>query len=198
MLGSTHTRDAALFRPRAVEYRGVANATGSAFGILAIGDALLSLHGMQLLLLVALPSGLGLLVLSRWSWRRWLNSERDQGRLSARTLVVGDRQSVEHAVAKLEGSVSAGFDVIGVTLLDGNAREIIVGGDAYPAIGNVDTVSTTARDLGADTVVVASRPADDGTFVKRLSWQLEGAAIELVLANELTDVAGTRLYFVPL
>jgi exopolysaccharide biosynthesis polyprenyl glycosylphosphotransferase len=197
MLGCTRTRDAALFRPKAVEYRGVAHATGSAVGVLAIGDALLGLHGMQLLLLVALPSGLGLLMLSRWSWRRWLNGQRSEGRLSPHTLVVGNRQDVEHVVAKLKRARAAGFDIIGVTLLDGNAREIVVDGVEYPVLGNVNTISAVARDLGADTIVVASRPEDDGTFIKRLSWQLEGAATELVLANELTDVAGRRLTFDP-
>ncbi|WP_336645742.1 sugar transferase [Microbacterium sp. USHLN186] len=195
MLGGTHTRDAALFRPSAVEYRGVAHATGLAFGILAIGDALTSLHGMQLLLLVALPLGLGLLMLSRWSWRRWLVQQRNQGSYTSRTLVVGERDDVEYVVDSLSRSNSAGLRIVGVTLLDGNARELVVGDGAYPVLGNLRTVGAVARDLGADTIIVASRPQGDADFVKRLSWQLEGTAAELVLSSRLTDVAGPRLSF---
>jgi len=195
MLGGTHTRDAALFRPSAAEYRGVAHATGLAFGVLALGDVLLSLHGMQLLVLVALPSGLGLLVLSRWSWRRWLTEQRAQGAFSSRTLVVGDHDDVEYVIQSLSRTNSAGLRVVGVTLLDGNAREVAVGDGTYPVLGNLHTVGTVARDIGADTIVVASRPQGDAEFVKRLSWQLEGTAAELVLSSRLADVAGPRLSF---
>ncbi|WP_313357703.1 sugar transferase [Microbacterium sp.] len=195
MLGGTHTRDAALFRPSAAEYRGVAHATGLAFGVLALGDVLLSLHGMQLLVLVALPSGLGLLVLSRWSWRRWLTKQRAQGAFSSRTLVVGDHDDVEYVIKSLSRTNSAGLRVVGVTLLDGNAREVVVGDGTYPVLGNLHTVGTVARDIGADTIVVASRPQGDAEFVKRLSWQLEGTAAELVLSSRLADVAGPRLSF---
>lgn len=195
MLGGTHTRDAALFRPSVAEYRGVARATGSAFGALAVGDALMSLHGMQLLLLVALPSGLGMLVLSRWSWRRWLVAQRAQGVFSSRTLVVGHRDDVEYVITNLGRSNSAGLRVVGVTLLDGDERELVVGDGAYPVFGDLTNLGTTARDLGADTVVVASRPRGDAEFVKRLSWQLEGTAAELVLSSRLADVAGPRLSF---
>src|SRR5690606_20347977 len=198
MLGGTHTRDAALFRASAVEYRGVAHATGLAFGALAIGDALLSLHGMQLLLLIALPSGLASLMLSRWSWRRWLTVQRAQGRFSSRTLVVGNREDVEYVVTSLNRAKASGLRIVGVTLLDGNARELVVGDGAYPVLGNVNTVGAVARDLGADTVVVASRPHGEAEFVKRLSWQLEGTAAELVLSSRLADVAGPRLSFEPL
>src|SRR5690606_14098833 len=38
-----------------------------------------------------------------------------------------------------------------------------------------------------------SRPDGDPDFVKRLSWQLEGTAAELVLSSRLADVAGPRI-----
>jgi len=195
MLGGTHSRDAALFRPSVAEYRGVAHATGLAFGSLAIGDALLSLHGMQLLLLVALPLGSGMLMLSRWSWRRWLTTQRAAGGFSSRTLVVGYRDDVEYVVTNLGRTNAAGLRVVGVTLFDSDVSELIVGDGAYPVSGSPGSVGVVARELGADTIVVASRPHDDTEFVKRLSWQLEGCAAELVLSSRLADVAGPRLSF---
>lgn len=195
LLGGTHTRDAALFRPSVVEYRGVAHATGLAFGFSAIGDALMSLHGMQLLLLVALPLGLGMLMLSRWSWRRWLIHQRNQGAFSSRTLVVGDHDDVEYVISSLGRSPCSGLRVVGVTLLNGNASELVVGDGAYPVLGNSGNIAAVARDLGTDTIIVASRPQGDADFVKRLSWQLEGTAAELVLSSGLADVAGPRLSF---
>ncbi|WP_193598116.1 sugar transferase [Microbacterium sp. YJN-G] len=201
-LSGTHTRDSALFRPSVAEYRGVAHATGLAFGILAIGDALMSLHGMQLLVVVALPLGLGMLMLSRWSWRRWLLAQRATGGFASRTLVVGNREDVDYVIGSLDDAASAGLRVVGVTLLDGRASaqpaELVIGDGAYPVLGDADTVSDIARDLGTDTIIVASRPQGDPEYVKRLSWQLEGTAAELVLCNRLADVAGPRLSFEPL
>ncbi|MFC7788626.1 sugar transferase [Microbacterium sp. MAHUQ-60] len=198
MLGGTHTRNAALFRPSVAEYRGVAHATGLAFGVLAIGDALMSLHGMQLLLLVAFPSGLGLLLLSRWSCRRWLMNQRAHGSYWSRTLVVGDRDDVEYVIANLSRSSSSGLRVVGVTLLDDDESELTVGDGTYPVLGDVNTIRDITCDLKADTIIVASRPKGDAEFVKRLSWQLEGTAAELVLSSRLADVAGPRLSFEPL
>src|SRR5690606_27529028 len=154
VLGGIHTRDAALFRPSVVEYRGVAHATGLAFGTLATGDALLTLDGMQLLLIVALPSGLGLLMLSGWSWRRWLTVQRARGRFSSRTLVVGHREDVEYVVTNLTRSKASGLGIVGVTLLDENAVELTVGDVVYPVLGNVNSVAAVARERGADTIVV--------------------------------------------
>lgn len=85
-----------------------------------------------------------------------------------------------------------------MTLLDSGAREFIVEDGAYPVLGNINTVGAVARDVGADTIVVASQPHGDGEFVKRLSWQLEGTAAELVLSSRIADVAGPRLSFEPL
>src|SRR5690606_10501033 len=187
-------------RPSVTEYRGVAHATGLAFGTLAIGDALMSLHGMQLLLLVAFPSGLAALLLSRWSWRRWLINQRAHGSYSSRTLVIGHRDDVEYVVSNLSRSTSSGLRVVGVTLLDGDDddRELTIGDGAYPVLGDKYTIGDIACDLSADTIIVASRPHGDAEFVKRLSWQLEGTAAELVLSSRLADVAGPRLSFEPL
>jgi exopolysaccharide biosynthesis polyprenyl glycosylphosphotransferase len=62
----------------------------------------------------------------------------------------------------------------------------------------MDTVALHARDLGADSIIIASRPDDDPDFIKRLSWDLEGTAAELILSSRLTDVAGPRLSLRPL
>lgn len=195
MLSGTHTRDAALFRPSAAEYRGVAHATGLAFGMLALGDVVLSLHGMQLLVLIAAPLGLGMLMLSRWSWRRWLTVQRAEGAYASRTMVIGDTDDVEYVIESLGRNNSAGLRVVGVTLLDSDEHELIVGDGAYPVLGDLSTAGDVARDLGADTIIVASRPQGDAEFVRRLSWQLEGTAAELVLSSRLADVAGPRLSF---
>nr|WP_223587165.1 sugar transferase [Microbacterium sp. OVT16B] len=196
-LSVLHTRDAALFRASATEYRGVANASGLAFGIIAMIGVLLAWQHMQLVLLVGLPVGLLALLITRWAWRHWLVAQRVHGRFASRTLVVGNRDDVEYVVRTLHPIGASGYQVVGATLLDGNARDVEVDGTLFPVLGNVNTVATVAAELGADTIIVASRPDGDPEFVKQLSWQLEGTASELVLSSRLTDVAGPRISFAP-
>ena len=62
----------------------------------------------------------------------------------------------------------------------------------------MDTVAVHARELGADSIIVASRPDDDPDFIRRLSWELEGTAAELILSSRLTDVAGPRISLRPI
>jgi len=197
MLSALHTRDAALFRASATEYRGVAHASGLAFGIIAMVAVVLGWESMQLVLLVGLPFGVLTLLVTRWTWRHWLTAQRAQGRFASRTLVVGNRDDVEYVVRTLHPIGASGYQVVGATLLDGNARDVEVAGTHFPVLGNVNTVSTVAAELGADTIIVASRPDNEPDFVKKLSWQLEGTAAELVLSSRLTDVAGPRISFAP-
>ena len=57
----------------------------------------------------------------------------------------------------------------------------------------MDSVALHARTLGADTIIVANRPDDDPDFIKRLSWELEGTASDLVISSRIADVAGPRI-----
>lgn len=197
MLSALHTRDAALFRASIVEYRGVAHATGLAFGAFAMISVVLAWQSLQLVLLVGLPLGMLALLVTRWLWRHWLVARRARGQYASRTLVVGNRDDVEYVVRTLHPIGASGHQVVGATLLDGNAREVEIDGARFPVLGNVNTVAIVAAELGADTIIVASRPEGDPDFVKQLSWQLEGTASELVLSSRLTDVAGPRISFAP-
>ena len=196
-LSALHTRDAALFRASAAEYRSVAHASGLAFGMIAMIGVLLAWQHLQFVLLVGLPVGLLALLITRWAWRNWLGAQRVHGRFTSRTLVVGDKDDVEYVVRTLHPIGASGYQVVGATLLDGNARDVEIDGARFPVLGNVNTVASVATELGADTIIVASRPDGDPEFIKKLSWQLEGTASELVLSSRLTDVAGPRISFAP-
>lgn len=193
MLAALNTRSAAIFGSGTTEYRRVAHASGLAFGIVAIVGILLEWDGLRPLLVIALPTGMLGLLVTRWSWRRWLQRQRLGGAYVSRTLVVGATEDVEYVITSLQTSGENGYHVVGTTLLDRNASELALGETRYPVVGNVTTVAAAAAQIGADTIIVASRPDGDADFVKHLSWQLEGTAAELVLSSRLTDVAGPRI-----
>ena len=91
---------------------------------------------------------------------------------------------------------SLGYCVVGVTT-DAPAKSVRVKDVDYPVLGTMDTVANVAQTVGADAIIVASTPTHDADYIRRLSWQLEGAAAELILSSRLTDVAGPRISLRP-
>jgi exopolysaccharide biosynthesis polyprenyl glycosylphosphotransferase len=62
-----------------------------------------------------------------------------------------------------------------------------------PVVASVTDVLATAEDLGADPVVVTAGPGMSPEALRRLSWELEGTGINLIVAPALLDVAGPRI-----
>lgn len=198
LLALAHTREPSVVGAGAAEYMRIGHATGFAFGILSTVFILAQLPGLRAQLIIALPVGLVALVLSRWLWRRWLIHERERGECVSRVLVAGTRDDVEYVIEKLVHDPHHAYLVIAATTTDGGFEPIDIEDHLYPVIGSIRFTAAYGRQAGADTIVVASTPDDDRDFVRRLGWELEGSAAELVLCNRLTDVAGPRLSLRPL
>jgi len=192
-LSAVNSRSQAILGSGATEYRRVANAGALAFGTTAIAAVLLEWEGLQPLFFIALPVGMLGLLYSRWLWRRWLQRQRLRGRYASRTLVVGDTEDVEYVIDSLQKGGENGYNVVGTTLFDRAVGTLTIGESTYPVVGDIHSVAVGAAELGADAIMVASRPEGDPDFVKHLSWELEGTAAELVLSSRLTDVAGPRV-----
>lgn len=198
LLALAHTREPSVVGAGAAEYMRIGHATGFAFGILSTVFILAQLPGLRAQLLIALPVGLVALELNRWLWRRWLIHERERGECVSRVVVAGTRDDVEYVIEKLVHDPHHAYLVIGATTTDGGSEPFDIEDHLYPVIGSIRLTAAYGRQAGADTIVVASTPDDDRDFVRRLGWELEGSAAELVLCNRLTDVAGPRLSLRPL
>lgn len=192
-----NTRAPAIMGAGATEYTRVAHATGLAFGILAIVYVLFEWQGIRTQLFFALPLGTLALIASRWGHRRWLLHQRAAGRYASRTVIVGARDDIEYAIRTLGTDGVRGYRVVGATVLDDGRDELTVGGVTYPVVHGTDAVAAAAAELQADTILVASQPVGDPAYVKRLAWQLEGTAAELVLSSRIADVAGPRMSLNP-
>jgi len=198
MLAALRTREPSIVGSGPAEYKRVANASGIAFGVIAIAWAVLQLPTPRTQLLVALPVGLTALIICRHTWRRWLNLQRRHGHYTSRTIVAGNRDDIEYVIRMLRREGSHSHVVLGAATFDGSKGDVVVDGRSYPVVGTARSVATDARQLGADSVVVASRLDDQPEYIKRLSWELEGTAAELILSSSLTDVAGPRITLEPL
>jgi exopolysaccharide biosynthesis polyprenyl glycosylphosphotransferase len=224
VLGAFRTRDVRIVGVGAAEYKRVVNASAITFGALAIGFLLLKVDIARGFVVIAFPLGVVALLLSRWSWRRWLIRRRMQGAHLSRVVVVGTRADVEavevlvdrdahHRVAgrgaqeDLLGDVedvaeqillrpASGYTVVGVAI-DEHLDGLDVAGRTIPVVSDLGSVAAAASRTAADAVIVASQPRAGSNAVRTLGWELEGSSIELVLASRLTDVAGPRIHFRP-
>jgi exopolysaccharide biosynthesis polyprenyl glycosylphosphotransferase len=192
-LAVLQTRATRIVGHGAMEYRRVAHATALAFGAAAIGFVILQSQGIRTQLLVALPLGILGLVLGRWFARRWLVRQRIAGEYVPRAIVVGARADVEYVVNAVRGSEVSGYQVVGVALDDDDNGTLGVGDELIRSSGDAGAAADIAERLGADAVIVASLRRSDPEYVKRLAWQLEGTAAELVLSSPVADVAGPRM-----
>ena len=65
-----------------------------------------------------------------------------------------------------------------------------------PVYANRD-INSLVREIGADTVAVCGSASGDRADLRRLAWQLEGTGVDLVVAPQLTDIAGPRVHIRP-
>ena len=197
-LALVQSRAASITGSGATEYKRVIHATGFAFGIVAMVFVLFQWDGVRLQLIAALPAGLFALLVGRWTWRKWLLGQRRYGHYSSRAIVTGNRDDIEYVLRTLNERGSLGYVAIGAAPSDSSLEPIVVDGCTHEVVGSMDSVAMHARTLEADTIIVASRPDDDPDFIKRLSWELEGTASELIISSRVADVAGPRISLRPI
>jgi len=143
----------------------------------------------------ALPMVVGLSLLGRWVARRRLHVLRKAGRCVHDVLVVGGEQSVIDLLARLRQEPNSGMRVVGACLASGDGSHLA--GFGVLVLGGLDDVAPAVRSTGADTVAVTSSAELDPTRLRRLAWELEGTATDLVVAPGLMEVAGPRLHIRP-
>jgi len=197
-LAFTRTRDRRIIGSGVTEYKRVVNASAFAFGILAIVFLVAKIDIARGYFILALPVGTLALLVSRWMWRNWLISRRRVGEYTARTVVVGKRDDVEYVLAQVEKQNSRSYTVVGAAVVDEDTAEPFESrGRTVPVVSHIEGVAQAASNLTADAVIIAGAVDGGSDYIRRLGWDLEGTATELVLAARLTDVAGPRIHFRP-
>ncbi|MER7440332.1 sugar transferase [Micromonospora avicenniae] len=79
--------------------------------------------------------------------------------------------------------------------------------DGYTAARGIETpvpvytgrdVLALVREVGGDTIAVCGSASAEPGELRRLAWQLEGSGVDLVVAPQLTDIAGPRVHIRPI
>jgi len=191
------SRDGTVTGHGPTEYKRVIQASLSVFGLAAIGSFLFDLNLPRSYVILMLPAGLAMLLASRYVWRRWLFRRRDDGEMMAKVVAVGDRHTVGELLADLDRAPRAGYLVVGVCVNPDPAAPGAAELDGVPVLGVPTDVARIATEMGADAVAVTASAAFSPSAVRRLSWDLEGTATELILAPALTNIAGPRVHTQP-
>jgi exopolysaccharide biosynthesis polyprenyl glycosylphosphotransferase len=131
----------------------------------------------------------------RYVARRMLYLARRRGIASHRVLLVGSLPEALEVHTAVTRNLAAGMVPVAIHLTDG-----------YPTARHAQTpvpvysgreVVPLVRELRADTVAVCGSASSEPGELRRLAWQLEGTGVDLVVAPQLTDIAGPRVHIRP-
>jgi len=146
---------------------------------------------------IALPLGGLLLLVGRYCARFALQSRRQSGSCSHRVLVLGTYQNVQDLAVQLNREPLAGLRVVGACTPGGHHTVAVPGGPAVPVYGGFTAVHQALLTAQADTVAVTASPGLQGEALRRLSYELEGTGVDLIVAPALTNVTGSRISIRP-
>jgi exopolysaccharide biosynthesis polyprenyl glycosylphosphotransferase len=161
----------------------LAFATKTALSRLTVGTVLL---GAMLLILLA-----------RYLARKVLHMlRRHGGQATQRVVLVGTLPEALQVYKAVSRSPAAGLVPVAIHLTDGYAAARGVQ-TPIPVYAGRDLLSLV-REVGADTIAVCGSASAEPGELRRLAWQLEGSGVDLIVAPQLTDIAGPRVHIRPI
>ena len=194
-LGIGESRDPKVFGIGPVEYKRVVGLTFFTFGLYAIIAFSLRAQVGRGYLLIALPVGLVLLLLSRWLWRKRLHRQRRRHRNIYRALVVGEREKSAHVARQIARNRHAGFGLLGAVTELGSNQELLPG---LPVVASYDDLLEAVDRLKVDTLIMTSPDSIAPERMRRIGWELEARNVDLIVTVALTDIAGPRIHTTPI
>ncbi|WP_203659860.1 sugar transferase [Actinocatenispora rupis] len=143
----------------------------------------------------ALLCAFGYVLAARAIARFVLYLARRRGLASQRIMLVGTLPEAMEVYRAITRNPNAGLVPIGIFLTEGRsgARGVTAPVPLHAGRDLLDVV----REIGADTIAVCGTARDEQGGLRRLAWQLEGTGIDLVVAPQLTDIAGPRVHIRP-
>ena len=175
------------------EFERVFNAGVRLLAATAVVSLAFRLEPARLYVLIALPTTVLLTLLLRHLARQHLHRQRAAGECLHKVVVVGRERSCAELIRQLSRESQAGFSVVGACIDRTQGPEV----EGVPVVGTSSSIVAALRETGADTVAVGAWSDLSQSDLRRLSWQLEGSGVDLVVAPSLTDVAGPRIHIRP-
>lgn len=178
------------------EYKRTIDATARVFGLLAVVAFLFKIEFARGYILLALPLGLLALLVSRMTWRKYINHHRLAGQLMSRVVLVGSPESAAAVARDLAKHPEAGYLVVGYSNPGSGGVDPAAGLSEVPRV-ELSKLTAEMFDIGADTVVITNGQDLSPQHVREISWSLEPGRQHLVVVPGLTDVGGPRIHTRP-
>jgi len=138
-----------------------------------------------------------LILLARYLARKVLHMlRRHGGQATQRVVLVGTLPEALQVYKAVSRSPAAGLVPVAIHLTDGYAAARGVQ-TPIPVYAGRDLLSLV-REVGADTIAVCGSASAEPGELRRLAWQLEGSGVDLIVAPQLTDIAGPRVHIRPI
>lgn len=177
------------------EFKRVVRAFVTVVSIVSVLALMIKTDLSRLAVFTALTVTLILIALARFLARRALYMLRAKGKAVQRVLLVGSYPEALEVHRAVTRASQAGLIPVGIYLTEGAASVRGIS-TPVPTFANRDVVSLAA-DLDADTIAVCGSASAEPGELRRLAWQLEGTGRDLVVAPQLTDIAGPRVHIRP-
>lgn len=197
MLGAWNSRQTRVLGAGPDEYKRVAAASLWLFGLIAIVSYVLRLDTARGYVGVALPVGLGGLLLGRWLIRQHLNSERQRGGSMSRLLILGGPSAVAHLAASLTRAKHAGYLPVAAYIPGPKAAPLVEPESGLPVLGHSPEARSVCEAIDAcraDAVAVSAGVQLHPQTLRHLGWELASRNLGLIMAPALTDIAGPRIH----
>ncbi|WP_082697108.1 sugar transferase [Kocuria rosea] len=201
-LGLRGARDVRLIGHGMEETRQVVHSSLILFGAIAIISFGFEIPTARSYVLIALPLGIGLLILGRFGVRDRLVKARYRGEALSRTMVVGRLGGAVDLIKSLRQYPTSGLEAAAVYVpetrkpIHAELQRLNLPPNAL-APGerpSVRGVMNACRRHSIETVVLSSNVPLSTTEIRHLSWELADAHIRLVMDTGLTDIAGPRIH----
>lgn len=174
------------------EFRRIVDAALRLLAVLAIAMFTVHWEFARGYAVIALPLVVvGTLLVHRVA-RGVLHRAERAGNARQRVLAIGTERAVAEMVRRLGKSDNA-FELVGA-LVDTSRHDVIEG---VRVVGASREAGDIVADMQVDAVVVAAWSTFSQLELRRLAWELEGTDVDVLVAPNLTDVAGPRLSIRP-
>jgi len=121
---------------------------------------------------------------------------RKAGHAAHRMVLVGTLPEALEVFTAVTRNPDAGLVPVAISITDGYAAARGMQ-TPVPVYAGRDVLSLV-RQVSADTIAVCGSASAEPGELRRLAWQLEGTGIDLVVAPQLTDIAGPRVHIRPI
>jgi exopolysaccharide biosynthesis polyprenyl glycosylphosphotransferase len=190
------TYDTRFIAAGAEQYRRIVNGGAWLLAIMTFIAFALRADVSRGLVLGTVPVVALLTIVERYATRKFLQRRFAADWVAHRVVAIGSVHEIVDLVDHMSRASYSGFRVVAALTPGELVCPALPVGVSW-AGGDVDDALRTTTDLCADTLALAGPHVLARGGLRRLSWELEGSNIDLVVAPALTDIAGPRIRIRP-